>query len=433
MKYECEEMSSSVRKAETISDWIASDAIPFTIDSLESINAAVDQLVTALGQSVDLLGLGEPMHGAEEFLVFRNRMFQRLVGAHGYTVIAVESSFPRSRVVNEFVAGRCAESYDAIAEPGFSHGFGASPANRELVEWMRAYNAAASDDAKLAFYGFDSPTEMTHTDSPRTVLEFVLDYVAEVDHARATRHRERIEPLLGDDAAWENPAAMMDPSKSIGLSAAANELRLATEDLIAELQMHRPGWVAQSNADRHRAALHYAAVARQLLVYHAIIARESETRLADCLGLRDAMMADNLAYILSRERRRTPNGGKVLAFAQNSHLKLGPAEWQLGSHFLRWWPAGAQMRARIGSRYAVVGAAVGTAPSHGIGQPEPSTLEAHLSAAPGPARFVPTRLGHHVSAEAIAQLSTRTGSSHNYTYFPLTPKSLAEFDCLVAM
>jgi erythromycin esterase len=425
-------MSNSTSSTATISDWIARDTMPFVLDSAQSLNDAVDKLAAALGDSVSLLGLGEPMHGAEEFLVFRTRLFQRLVEAHGYTAIAVESSFPRSRVVNEFVAGRCADSYDAIAEPGFSHGFGVSAANRELVEWMRAYNAA-SDDAKLAFYGFDSPTEMTHTDSPRTVLEFVLDYVAEVDNERASRHRERIEPLLGDDAAWENPAAMMDPSKSIGLSAVANELRLATEDLIAEMQMHQPGWVAQSNADRYREALHYAAVARHLLTYHAIIARASESRLTDGLGLRDAMMADNLAYILSRERRRTPKGGKVLAFAHNSHLKLGPANWQLGPHFLRWWPAGAQMRELLGPRYAVIGAAVGTAPAHGIGQPEPGTLEAHLSAAPGPARFVPTHLGNHVSAEAIAQLSTRTGSSHNYTYFPLTPKSLAEFDWLFAM
>ena len=52
----------------------------------------------------------------------------------------------------------------------------------------------------------------------------------------------------------------------------------------------------------------------------------SEQRLAELLGIRDAMMADNLAYIVSRERGR----GNVLAFAHNSHLQRGKAQWQLG-------------------------------------------------------------------------------------------------------
>jgi erythromycin esterase-like protein len=38
--------------------------------------------------------------------------------------------------------------------------------------------------------------------------------------------------------------------------------------------------------------------------------------------LRDAIMADNLAYIVERERAR----GRVLAFAHNSHLQRGKAQ-----------------------------------------------------------------------------------------------------------
>ena len=56
-----------------------------------------------MGDSVELIGFGEPMHGAAEFLVLRNRLFQRLVEAHGFTAIAIESSFTRARVVNEYL------------------------------------------------------------------------------------------------------------------------------------------------------------------------------------------------------------------------------------------------------------------------------------------------------------------------------------------
>ena len=88
-------------------------------------------------------------------------------------------------MVNEYVAGRGAASYDDVREVGFSHGFGRLDANRELVEWMRRYNADASHRVKLEFYGFDGPMEMTGTDSPRQLLRFVLDYLAAMDPASA--------------------------------------------------------------------------------------------------------------------------------------------------------------------------------------------------------------------------------------------------------
>src|SRR5687767_6219578 len=90
----------------TLDAWIAREAISLSLDSPDSFNPAVDRMVAALGDSVELLGIGEPTHGIGDFLVLRNRLFHRLVEAHGYTAIAIESSFPRSPVVNEYVTGR---------------------------------------------------------------------------------------------------------------------------------------------------------------------------------------------------------------------------------------------------------------------------------------------------------------------------------------
>jgi erythromycin esterase-like protein len=165
------------------------------------------------------------------------------------------------------------------------------------------------------------------------------------------------------------------------------------------------------------------------LNYHAVVARISDRRLVDLLGIRDLMMADNLAYIVERERGR----GRVLAFAHNSHLKRGRAEWQLGPQLLAWWPAGAQLVETLGSRYAVIGAGVGVSEENGIGRPEAGTLEARLVATPGPARFVPTHLGRGLRASEIAILPLRTGSEKNPTYFPFTPQSVSDFDWLAVL
>jgi len=413
----------------TLVDWILHEAIPFSLDSSPSFNASIDRVMAELGDSVKLLGLGEALHGGEDILMLRNRLFQRLVEKHGFSAIAMESSFPRARAVNEYVAGRGPASYDALREAGFSHGFGRLEANRELVEWMREYNAEGAHCVKLQFYGFDSPTEMMFSDSPAQVLHFVLDYLASIDSAGGEEERSRIEPLLGQDSDWENPAAMMDPTKSVGLSPAATALRIETEDLIAELQMRRPELVAKSNEHRYLEAMQYASLARQLLNYHAALARKSNNRIVQGLGLRDAMMADNLAYTVARERGR----GKVLAFAHNSHLQRGKAEWQLGTDLLTWWLAGSHLDEIFGQRYAVIGTAVGVSDANGIVQPQAGTLEALLTAGPGPARFIPTHKGQGLPNSKIAALPTRSASTLNSTYFALTPQSFADFDWLAVL
>jgi erythromycin esterase len=413
----------------TLRDWIQNEAIP--LDSPQTFNTAIDAVISSLDDSVELLGFGEALHGGEDILILRNRIFKHLVEKHCYSAIAIESSFSKARIVNDYVNSRGPASYEAVQDTGFSHDFGRLDANRELVEWMREYNADPSHHVKLQFYGFDSPTEMTRSDSPRQVLYFVLDYLASIDNARGKEYRKRIDEFLGQDSDWENPDAMMDPSKSIGQSPAANALRIETEDLISELRMRRPELVAKSDESHYLEAVQYATVARQLLNYHATLARKSEPgkRIIEGLGIRDMMMADNLDYIVSHERCR----GKVLAFAHNSHLKRGKAQWQLGIELLTWWPAGAHLTEIFGSRYTVIGSAVGVSNDNGIGQPEAGTLEEQLTTVPGPVRFIPTHHGKMLPNSEINTLPTRSGSTKNFSYFALTPQSFTDFDWLAVL
>lgn len=412
----------------TIADWIAQEAIPFSLDASESFNAAVDQFIRA-ADPIEVLGLGEALHGGEDILIFRNRLFQYLVEAHEFSAVAIESSFHKTQLINEYVAGRGPATYEAVKDAGFSHGFGPIEATRELVEWMRQYNADPAHRVKLNFYGFDSPTEMTGTDSPRPLLTFVLDYLASLDPALSQAYRQRVDALIGDDAQWENPAAMMDPSQAIGSSPAATALRIETEELISELHVRRPEWIARGGEDRYQEAVHYASIARQLLTYHAGLAQASDDRIAKLLGVRDALMASNLEYIISREKSR----GKVLVFAHNSHLQRGKTEWQLEPHHLVWWPVGAHLETIYGSGYVVIGSAVGVSEENGIGAPETGTLEAFLTGTTGPLHLLPTHRGQHFPADQIASLPTRSRSQKNSMYFPLTAQSLTDFDWLVSL
>jgi erythromycin esterase len=143
------------------------------------------------------------------------------------------------------------------------------------------------------------------------------------------------------------------------------------------------------------------------------------------------MMADILEYIMTRERER----GKVLAFAHNSHLKRGRAEWHFGPDLHIWWPAGAHISDIFANRYAVIGTGTGTMEAGqlgtpAIGAPEPGTLEAALTGSPGPVRFIPTNHGEHLPSSVIDALPVRAAS---YAYFPLTVQSFTDFDWLCVL
>jgi hypothetical protein len=87
----------------------------------------------------------------------------------------------------------------------------------------------------------------------------------------------------------------------------------------------------------------------------------------------------------------------------------------------------------FGSRYAVIGSAVGVSDANGIGQPEAGSLEARLTAVPGPARFIPTHKGQGLPTSEIEALPTRSGSTRNPSYFALTPQSLTDLDWLAVL
>jgi erythromycin esterase-like protein len=276
----------------TIDEWIARDAVPFTDEGIDRMIATIPE--------VELLGFGEALHGGEEILQLRNRLFRRLVERHGFRAIAIESSFPQSRFVNEHVGG------DGNA-PNFadwiSNGMGLLEANRELIAWMRQHNA--STDEPVHFYGFDMPLGKMACASPRLVLEALYDLVPE--------RRERIESLIGGDGDWENPAVIGDPTKGVGGTPRANDLRIEVEEVIADLRRRGP----ELDHARRAEAIHAAEIARQLLGAHAAMARKAGY--AEVLGIRDTIMADNLEFIVEQERSR----GKVLVFAHNGHLKRG--------------------------------------------------------------------------------------------------------------
>ncbi|MET4926396.1 erythromycin esterase family protein [Streptomyces sp. PSRA5] len=389
----------------------------------ESLHTAVERFLNERGQRPRLLGLGEPFHGEETFPRLRNDLLRGLVD-HGHCrCVALESDCLAGRLVDDYVRGGTWH-LDQVMADGISHGFGASPANRALVEWLGEHNRVRAPADQVRFAGFDAPMENSAESgahSPRAALDVLHTFLA-ANSTTVPHEWSRIEDLLGDEARWTDPAATMDPSRSIGDSAEVRELRLITDDLGRLLTSRAPQFTEDAASDALWDAELAARTATGLLAYHAVLARtDPEERMESCMGIRDAMMAANLRALATREHDH--GHGPVLAFTHNEHLRRNAAR------NVRWSPAGAHLSRAYGADYAAVATAIGSAPHRGIGEPPANTVEGLLAATTSAPRLVPLAELTELVAGAATTLTTRT--TENRGYFPLDPATLTDFDAVL--
>ncbi|MFK4227804.1 erythromycin esterase family protein [Streptomyces sp. NPDC019890] len=387
-------------------------------DTAHAVEAAT--VMRLLPARPRLLALGEPTHGEDPLLDLRNELFRQLVEQEGYRTIAIESDCMMGLAVDDHVTSGTG-TLDEVMEHGFSHGWGTSAANRELVRWMRAYNDGRPASEWLRFAGFDGPLEITHAASPRQALTALHGYLStRVDANLLPCTAESLDRLLGADDRWTDPAAMMDPSQSVGQSAEARELRLLADDLVALLDAQTPHLITATSRDDWDRARLYGRTATGLLRYHFWMPDTSPSRMTRLVSQRDQMMADNLLALAER--------GPALVHAHNGHLQRDKSTMRMWDQpLLEWWSAGALVSAHLGERYAFLATALGTIRHQGVDTPPPDTVEGLLYALPED-RFV---IDAPRLATTLGDTRPAPRVSPYYGYSPLDPAHLAGIDGIV--
>lgn len=377
-----------------------------------------------------MLALGEPTHGEDTLLDLRNELFRQLIEQEGYRTIAIESDCLRGLVVDDYVTSGKG-TLDEVMEHGFSHGWGASAANRDLVRWMRAHNEGRPASEWLRFAGFDGPLEITGAESPRQALTALHDYLAaRVGADLLPCTADVLDRLLGSDDRWTDPAAMMDPAQSAGQSPEAGRLRLLADDLVALLDAQAPqlrgvraprlpdAASREEKEEWDRACL-YGRTATGLLRYHHWMADTSPARMTRLCALRDLMMADNLLAAAER--------GPVLVHAQNGHLQRQKSSMRMWQGQVEWWSAGALVSARLEEEYAFVATALGTLRHQGVDTPPPDTVEGLLYALPEDRCVIDARR----LADVLGDERPALRVSPWFGYAPFDPAHLADSDGIV--
>lgn len=376
------------------------------LDDPASLGRTLDELLAARPEPPALLGLGEPTHGIEAFPLLRNDILAHLV-ERGFRSIALEIDLFAATRVDDYVRGATAD-IDEILATGFSHGFGAIPGNRELVEWLRTYNADRSPRDRVHCYGFDAPVEISAAPSPRHTLSAVTEYLPAALRPESARD---LDALIGADAEWTNEAAMFDPAASVGNSGRARALRVVADDLAGALHRAGPG-LRPADPIGYDRAVTQARIAQGLLRYHAAMATPATDRLGALMSVRAEMMADNLLAIVERERHRGPS----LVFAHNAHLQRAHSP---GEEAPGWGGAGALVALALADRYTVV-------TTDGAPACDPATLQGVLAQATTRRTLFPTSELRDALPAAIA-----TGEPMVLGHIPLRRADLDTADALV--
>jgi erythromycin esterase-like protein len=354
--------------------------------------------------SCELLGLGEPTHQEPAFGLLRNELFATLVD-QGFRSIALETDRVSALMVDDFVQGGTGD-LDTVMSEGFWHRFGELEANRRLVAWMREFNEGRLADERVAFHGFDAPTENTSAASPRIYLEYARDYLGiELDLAG----------LLGDDERWSREEAILDPAQSIGDTPEAGQLRVIADDLLTSLYSRAPERIAATSRAGWYRARTYLTAGLGLLRYHKQAAKpgEQNVRIARLMAARDSLMAQNLLDIRTIEDQRGP----TLVFAHNAHVQ------RMAGTNRDWYSAGAILAELLDGRYIVIASSLGGSETLGLPEPEPDTYEGILQRSISTWALTP--------AAALQPARTRTDTTPQQGYFPLDQALLDQVDAVL--
>lgn len=331
--------------------WAQAHAIALRAAPADLRDADLDALRAIVGDA-RLLAYGEGLHGGAEPLEFRNRLFRYLVERLGFTGIALESGVAEGILLNRYVQGGPGD-VDAVLKAGLTNGFDAVPQNRELVEWMRAWNADPKRP-RISIFGMD--VSGTQTDMQRA-LRAALDYLAERDAATATALRERIGDL------W--PRLVLDrrstaPQQYTSLTQPERDrVTGVIADLVATLAMHETQYRRAPPDRTYDEALQFAIAARQTDDYLRRLPigwsiRDGMQGLVGTVASADRTKADNVAWALERLGPR----GRLLLFAHRDHLVAEPMVIRLAPD-AEPWPlpplVGLYLKPRYGADLVTIG------------------------------------------------------------------------------
>lgn len=276
---------------------------------------------------VRIVGLGEATHGTHEFFQFKHRMVEFLVKEMGFTVLAMEVSYPAALDINEFVLygkGDCAR---ALA----GQGLWAWDTNEitELLQWMRRYNQTAPEGHKVKFVGFDMHNN-------EKAMDAVVAYLRKVAPERV----EDLQKVFQLFRATELGRQHFEYISNVSVKEKAR-VQAAMNELLGFLLLNQVRFREQTSTTEFEQVMRHARILAQFTDIYRRPLSDPQNPTVSSGYTRDFYMAENIERIAEEEK---PGAG-IITWAHNEHVGVGVYEHNMGEY----------LRRRFGTAYYALG------------------------------------------------------------------------------
>lgn len=128
------------------------------------------KLLKSLFTSKQVIAIGESTHGSKEFFQAKSEIIKFLISSCGFKVISVEIDLISSLYINDYIKGRSGNLDSAMKIHGYWIYY--TPEFKNLIIWLREFNANKNESEKVSFYGFDMQTVTNY-------VNFMKQYISE--------------------------------------------------------------------------------------------------------------------------------------------------------------------------------------------------------------------------------------------------------------
>ena len=199
---------SSALASSTVSRKIGACSLPLQLSDggfSSLLESEAVTLLSAIGDSVRFVLLGECTHGTQQFYEVRAALSRLLIERRGFQAVVVEGDWPDAQRAHRYIAGRSLKDENARAALGdFGRRFPAwmwrNAATEAFLEWAKEHNEAKAEEGgvPVGFYGMDLYS-LHHS------MHRVLEYLRGVDPSFAKEAQEAfavLEPFQRDPSAY---------------------------------------------------------------------------------------------------------------------------------------------------------------------------------------------------------------------------------------
>lgn len=138
-----------------------------------------------------IVALGEATHGTREFFQMKYRIFRYLVEHHQFQAIGMEADFAESFYLDAYVQGGPG-NLEMLMQERMHFWTWRTKEVRDMIQWMRQYNAGLVDEDRVHFMGFDCQF-MTY--QPVLLKDYLGNTLPDVEQRISTA----IGPILQHD------------------------------------------------------------------------------------------------------------------------------------------------------------------------------------------------------------------------------------------